>query len=249
MAAHHEAVGGQLFPHQAAALEAHGLAFVLLGLVGHIPVEEGEVLVPYLHYRGVYIKGQGVFNVIIYHLAVLGLVGDIRPAGGPPDDLVEGHLVHGLLVKAVEDHQLCAFQLVVDQLAHVAVVAEEGGRVGEHELLIYHPALGHGVVEHIQHPHAVVLHHHPLGPGLGQPFLQVLPGQAVLVLHHPYLHGVGGKLLRGVFLFPLFADQQQGLLPIAEAPVLQSLLDELGLAPLQEAGEEVYRDVFSVTQY
>ena len=141
-------------------------------------------------------------------------------------------------------------KLVIDQLAHIAVVAQKCSGVGKHELLIHHPVFRHGIVEHIQHPHAVVFHHHPLGLCLSQPFLQVLPGQVLLVLHHTDLHSVGGELLRGVFLLTLLADKQQSFLPIAEAPVLQSLLDKLGLAALKKAGEKVYGDVFwFITQY
>ena len=250
MAPHHEAACRQLLAHQGPALEAHRLALVLLGLVGHVPVKQGIVLVADLHNGGVQVEGQGVLNVVILHLAVFVLVGDVRPAGGAPDDLVEGHLVHLCSVKAVEHHQLRALQLVIDQLAHVAVVAEEGGSVGKQELLIHHPALGHGGIELIQHPHAIVLNDHPLCPGLPKPLFQIFPGQLLRRLHNTDFHRVRGELLRGVFLFPLLADQQQGSLPAAEALVLQCLLDELGLAAFQKAGKEEYGYFLClITQY
>ena len=250
MPPHHEAAGGQLLAHQGPALEAHRLALILLGLIGHVPVKQSVVLVADLHNGGVQVEGQGVFDVVVFHLAVSVLIGDVRPAGGAPDNLVEGHLVHLCSVKAVEHHQLRAFQLVIDQLAHIAVVAEEGGSVGEQKFLIHHPSLGHGGVELIQHPHAVVFNDHPLRPGLPEPLLQIFTGQLLRLLHNADFHRVRGELLRGVFLFPLLADQQQGLLPVAEALVLQRLLDELGLAAFQKAGKEEYGDFFClITQY
>ena len=188
MPPHHEAAGGQLLAHQGPALEAYRLALILLGLIGHVPVKQGVVLVADLHNGGVQVEGQGILNVVILHLAVFVLVGDVRPAGGAPDDLVEGHLVHPGGVKTVEHHQLCAFQLVIDQLAHIAVVVEEGGSVRKQKLLIYHPALGHGGVELIQHPHAVVLDDHPLCPGLPEPLLQIFPGQLLRLLHNADFH-------------------------------------------------------------
>ena len=239
MPAHHEAALGELAPLESAAFELHGLALVLFGLLGHIPIPEGVVLVIDLDHRRVHVEGQGVLDIVVDHLAVCVLIGDVRAAGSTPDDLMEGHLVH-IGLEAVENHQLAALELVIDQLAHVAVVAEEGGGVGKHELLVHSPVFRHGLVQQVQHPHAVILHHDPLCPGIVEPGLQVLLVEVRLVLHHGQHHIGVGKLLGGVFLLTLLTDQQQGALAVAEALVLQRLLDELGLARLQEARKQIY---------
>ena len=250
MPSHHKAARRQLFAYQGTALEAHRLALVFFRLIGHIPVKQGIVLIADLHNGGIQVEGQGILNVVILHLAVFVLIGDVRPAGGATDDLMEGHLVHPGGIKAVEHHQLRTLQLVIDQLAHIAVVVEEGGSVNEQELLIHHPALRHSGVELIQHPHAVVFDDHPFRPGFPKPLLQIFTGQLLRLLHNADLHRVRGELLRGVFLLALLADQQQGFLPIAEALVLQGFLDEFGFAAFQKAGKEEYGDFFClITQY
>ena len=142
------------------------------------------------------------------------------------------------MVKAVEYAQLCALELVIDQLAHIIVVAYECTGVNEHKLLIYHPVLGHGGVEIVKQPHAVILDKHALGLGLLQEAGQILLGQLADILDNADLHAVGSELFGCVLLFALLADDEQGFFLVAEALVLQSLLDELGLAALQKTGEE-----------
>ena len=202
MAAHDKGLFRQLFPHQGPALEAHGLALVLLGLFGHVPVPLGIVVVPDLHNGGVQVEGQGVLNVVILHLAAHIFIGDIAAAGDGPDDFVVLHFVHGA-VEAVEHHQLAAFQLVVHQLAHIAVVAEESGGIGKQKLLIHHPALGHGAVEQVQHPHAVILDDHPLGLCFADPAAEIFAGELALLLHNADKHALVRELVGGVFLLPL----------------------------------------------
>ena len=52
-----------------------------------------------------------------------------------------------------------------------------------------------------------------------------------------------GKLVGGVFLHPLLAEEEEGPLPGVEALVLQGLLDEAGLSGLKKAGEQVNGDL------
>lgn len=64
-------------------LEAHGLPLVLLHLFGDVAVPQGVVLVLDLDDRGVQVEGQGVFDLVVLHLAVGVLKGDLRPAEMP----------------------------------------------------------------------------------------------------------------------------------------------------------------------
>jgi len=65
---------------------------------------------------------------------------------------------------AVENQHLRACQLVHDELAHIGVVAEEGRRVGKHDLLRDLPVVGGLEVEIRRKMHPVELHDHTLGP-------------------------------------------------------------------------------------
>ena len=71
---------------------------------------------------------------------------------------------------AVENQHLRACQLVHDELAHIGVVAEEGRRVGKHDLLRDLPVVGGLEVEIRSKMHPVELHDHALGPVF---FLQI----------------------------------------------------------------------------
>ena len=238
MAADDKGLRRQALSLQGLGLEAHGLPLVLLGLLAHIAVPEGVIVVPDLDDGGVQVEGQGVFNIVVDHIPVRGLIGDVGPSRRAAHDLVVFHLVHRR-GEAVEDHKLAAFELVEDEISHVGVVGEEGGRVGEHELLVDHPGVRHGGIERIQKPHAVILDHDALAPGLlcetGEVFLR----QLALIPDHADLHALVGKLVGGVLLLPLLAQKQKGPLAVAEALVLQGLLDEAGLPRLQKAGEEI----------
>ena len=80
MAADDEASCGHLFALEVAALEAHGLVFVFLRLLGHITVPEGVIVVAYLDNGCVNVKRQGVFDIVVLHGAVLVLIGDVASA-------------------------------------------------------------------------------------------------------------------------------------------------------------------------
>ena len=56
------------------------------------------------------------------------------------------------------------------------------------------------------------------------------------------------ELVGRVFLLALLADQQQRALAVAEALVLQGLLDELRLAGLEKAGKQINGNIFLLTQ-
>src|SRR5699024_1091065 len=70
----------------------------------------------------------------------------------------------------------------------------------------------------------------------GGQFLRLLDG-----LDEDVFSREGGGL---VLLLPLLAEEEKGALPAVETGVLQGLLDELGLAGIQEPGEQVNRDLF-----
>ena len=144
---------------------------------------------------------------------------------------------------AVENDHFAAFQLVHRQLAHIGIVAEEGGSVGKANLLIDDPVLGHIVIQVIQHPHAVVFQHHPLGVVLHLQLGQIIGVQLAFVLQHLDEHIGRGKQVGVVLLHALFAQQQQGALAGVEALVFQRLLNELGLTGLQKAGKQIDRQI------
>ena len=157
------------------------------------------------------------------------------------------HLVDGGAI-AVEDDELAALQLVIDQLAHIVVVGDEAARVGEHELLVDDPVFRHGVIEQVQHPHAIILDHHALGVHVVQPLGQVFAGQLAFIVQHMHVYTLVRELVGRVFLLALLADQQQRALAVAEALVLQGLLDEFRLAGLKKAGEQINGNILLLAQ-
>ena len=247
MAADDEGVVGHLLAHERAALEAHGLVLVLLRLLRHISIPLGIIVVADLDDVRVQVEGQGIHDVVILHLPADVLIGDIRPARCGADDLVELHLVHGA-VEPVEHHKLTALELIVDELAHVGVVGNERARVGEHKLLIHHPALRHRAVQRVQQPHAVIFDHDARGLRLIKEAFKRLGVQLLLRVYHADKNVLVGELVGRVFLLALLAHQQQRPFAVAEAPVLKRLLNELRLAALQKAREKIYGHIFSVTQ-
>ena len=160
---------------------------------------------------------------------------------------MELHLVH-VGLEAVEHDQLAALELIVHQLAHVIIIGKEGACVGKHELLIHHPALRHRRIEHVQHPHAVVLHDHALSPRLAEPLFKVFRRQLALIFDDMDVYALVGELIRGVFLLAFLADEKHRALAVAEALVLQRFLYEFCLAGFQKARKEIYGNVFSITQ-
>ena len=156
---------------------------------------------------------------------------------------VKLHLVH-IGLEAVENNELAALELIIDELAHIAVVAQEGAGIGEHELLIDDPALGHRGIECVEQPHAVILDNDAVGLCLLRPLGEVLGRELLLTFKHTDDDGIRRELLGRVLLLALLADEQQGLFLMAEALVLKRLLYERGLAALQETRGEIYRHLF-----
>ena len=160
---------------------------------------------------------------------------------------MELHFVH-LGPEAVEHCQFAALQFVIDQLAHVVVIAQDRVRIGKEELLIHHPALRKCRIQHIQQPHPVILDHHAFGVGLFRQRRQAIRRELRLILQRADLDGFGRKFVRRILFFALFTQQEQCLLPITEALVFQCLLYKPGLTRLQEACEQVYRHILFLTQ-
>ena len=80
MAAYDEAACGHLFALEVAAFEAHGLVLVLLRLLGKVTVPDGVVVVAYLDDGRIDIERQGVFDIVVLHIAVGVLIGNIASA-------------------------------------------------------------------------------------------------------------------------------------------------------------------------
>ena len=227
--------------------ELDGLARVLLRLVLTVHIPDAEILVRDVDDRSVDVKGQRVGDVVVGHAAVLELIGDVALAGGLTHQLVQ--LLTGSVVVdgfgAVEDDQLAAGDLVQHQRAHgvVAGIGQGGGAVGGGDALVDDPVLGQVVCQILQHPHTVVLDDHAACIGLLGQLGEVLGVQLSLVLEVVEGHAGEGELLLIIFLFALLADQQKGLVAGVEVGVFKGLLNELGLAALEEAHKQVYRDL------
>ena len=231
MAAEDEAALGQALVHGSAALDTNHLAPVLIQLFGNVTVPQGKGIVPDLDDGGFQIKGQGIFDVVVAHHAIHRFVGDLGTAADAADDLVELHLVHKG-IEAVESHQLAGLQFIHHQLAHIGVVAQEGAGIGQHDLLIDRPAFGHILIQGVQLPHAVILHHHTVGRVFADEVCQMSLRQVAFFFDHGNVHMLAGELGGLVLLHALFAQQQQGVFAGIEAGILQGLLNELGLAGL-----------------
>ena len=156
---------------------------------------------------------------------------------------MELHLIHLVDVEPVEDHQLADIDLIHHERTHIGIVVQEGVRIHEAHRLVYRPLHRQPLEQVIDRPHAVVLEHHAHRTG----FLQDLPQVClveVLLLRNDLLHHVlACPAGRVKFLDALLADEQQRALTVVEALILERLLDELGLAALQEAEEQIYRNV------
>ena len=157
--------------------------------------------------------------------------------------LTGGVVVDGL--GAVEDDQLTAGDLVQQQSAHgvVAGIGEGRGAVGRGDALVDDPVFGQIVCQVLQQPHAVVLDDHAACICFLGQFGQVLGVQLCFVLQIVEGHAGEGEFLLIVFLFALFADQQQGLVAGVEVGVFKGLLDEFGLSAFEEAHKQVDRDL------
>ena len=153
-------------------------------------------------------------------------------------------VVHGL--SAVEHDQLTAGDLVQQQAAHgvVAGIGQGGGAVGGGDALVHDPALGQGLGQILQQPHAVVLDDHTACIGFFFQLGKVLGVQLGLVLDDLHGHAGEGKLFGVIFFFAFLADQQQGLVAGVEVGVFKGLLNEFGLAAFQKAHEQVDRNFF-----
>ena len=160
---------------------------------------------------------------------------------------MQSHAVYGVVI-AVKHHQLRALELVVDERAHIGVVAFKCAGVGEEKFLIHHPHFGQSVVKLIEHPHTVVLDDNAFAVRFVKPLAQVgavkLPG----LFDDLDENVLAGELVGGIFLLALLADDQQGALAAVEALVLKRFLYKLGLAALEKARKEEYGDVLYLTQ-
>ena len=145
----------------------------------------------------------------------------------------------------VEDQQVGVGDLLHHQLAHVLHVHLEGAGIHQAHDLIEYPVGGETLAVELLHaPHAVVLHDDLLGTVLLFQLLQEVGGQLLLVLH-----GVGehvGEVLGGVAQVALLTAQEQGAVLGGKA-VPEDAVDEGGLAGVQEAGDEINRNIHSVS--
>ena len=241
MSAEHEAALGHAVHAEGAALDVDGLAVVAVGMLHRVQIEDAELGVRDLDDLGAHVVGQ----ILVAHAVVHGAVGVLEEdAGG---------VVHGqhrapigalgrLLGAAVEDHQIGLGQAVGHERAHVLEIDLEGGGIHQRDDLRQIPALGLlGGIERLKQPGAVVFDNHALGAIL---LVQLHELFQILRLVQRLQHGVGAMQELGVvFLLALLAAQQQRALALGEAVVGQHFGDELRLAALQKARDDVYRCV------
>ena len=142
------------------------------------------------------------------------------------------HKLVGFLTCAVKYHELTAFELIYHEGAHVCVVRQEGTGVHKQKLLINTPFFRHVLIERIQHPHAVIFHKNARGPVLFLQCGKARRGKAAFCFDGLNKYVATCKRVGGVFLFALFAKQQQRALPCVETRILQRLLNETRFARL-----------------
>ena len=242
MPAGDEAALRHVLAHEAAALDLDGLAVVFLWLLGHVAVPDGEVAVLDLDDRRIDVKRQRVLDVVIDDLAVGVFIRDVAPAGDGADDAVHLHAIHAVVV-AVEHDELGTLELVDRELAHIRIVAHERRRIAEEKLLRDRPVFRQVAIERVEHPHAVILHEHALGVQLVLQREQIVAREVGLLVDVAHVDISGAESVRLIDLLAVLAQQQQRALALVEAVVLERLLNELRLAGLEEAGEEVDRNV------
>ena len=160
---------------------------------------------------------------------------------------MEFHFVH-LREKTVEHNQFSALQLIKCELPHIRIIGKERAGISKHKFLIDSPVIRHGVIEIIQHPHAVIFNYRPLCTRLFCPGIKIFLRQLTFAENCTDIDTGISKLIRAVFLFPFFTHQQKCFLTVAEASVLQCFLDELRLSGLQKPGEEIDGKVFHLSQ-
>ena len=200
-------------------LKTDGFAGILLHVLGDIPVPDAVIIILDLDDISVEIKGKGILDLVIFHAAILRLIGNIATAIDASDDFVELHFVDGIVITIEYDHFASA-NLIHHKGAHVVVVHHKGGGVGKHDLLIDHPVFRHGGVKITDQLHAVELYADTFGVVLLSQGFQYLVIQGILILDG-FNIDVGGSEGAGVvFLFALFADEKQGLLAGVEPVIL-----------------------------
>lgn len=89
-----EGVGRELLADGNKGCEGHGLAVILVHVLGGVAVPERIVAVGDLYHIGVQIKGQRIDDVVIFRRTVGVFVGNIGLAADGAHQLVQGILVH-----------------------------------------------------------------------------------------------------------------------------------------------------------
>ena len=97
------------------------------------------------------------------------------------------------------------------------------------------------MIEGVQHPHAVILHHYSLRLVLFTQSLQELRRKVFLVLHRLYVN-LGSEEFRAVvFLLALLAQKKQRALSGVKLRIFHYVLYESRLSALQKSGKQINR--------
>ena len=139
------------------SLELYALSVVLGELLGHISVPECVIFVLDLDNVGIKIKGQRIFDLVVFNVTVGIIVDYCRAARNTADDLVYLFLIN-VARGAVENYHLGILDLIVYELSHIVVVGNKGICVREHHILINSPIFREIIVERLQEPHSVVFY-------------------------------------------------------------------------------------------
>ena len=216
---------------------------VALRVVHDVHIPDAEVLVRDVQHLRRQVEGAGVAVVVVLAGAVLHLQVDVRPAVHHAEvPLAEG--VPGLGGAAVEDDEVRLGDLLHHQLAHVPGVEVEAVALHKAHDLVEDPVGGEDVlIEGRQGPHAVVLDEDLTGAVLLLALFQEGAGEAFLILHRH--HGDIFQELLVVLLVALLAAEEEGAVLLGEA-VLQDAVDEVGLAAVQKADDEINRNIHTL---
>jgi len=175
-------------------------------------------------------------------LAALALIDDL---GALVDgfDVAPQQGAGGVLRAAVADDDIAVAHLLVHHRTHVGDVGGEARRIDGGQDLDQRPEIRHaadqGVADDLR---AVVFNEDLVGMVDGVQLPHLLRRQLRGGVQELDEAAVGVQELIRVFDFPLFqTEDQRAVDAVHEVGVIQCLLDQRGLAAVQEAGEQIYR--------
>ena len=239
----HEAAGGHILADVGLGKKADGLAVVLLGFAGGVDVPETVVLRLDVDDIRIHVKRQRHIAGVVLGIAVHVIQIDCRTRVHRLDVLLVQHVLQ-LIRAAVEHNQIRSGDMLEHHRADVVGIQFKRGRIDRGDDLVQLPAGRKCLHQLFQLPHAVVLNKNAVRLVFLLHALEDIRRQTVLGLDGHKRGAVVQQPLLVVLLDAFFAQQQHRALVLGKVRVRENVLNELGLAALQKAGKDVYRNGF-----